>query len=80
MSRSRFAFQSATVYSESFGLGAAAAGHRPALRFRNQALRLLFVMRNLHRAAADKFADDGVAGNQIVAVHLRLRETFDGFQ
>jgi len=37
-------------------------------------------MRNLHGAAADEFADDGVAGDDVVALHLVARQAFDGFE
>ena len=37
-------------------------------------------MRNLNRAPADEFANDGVAGNDVVAGDLFFRQAFDGFQ
>jgi hypothetical protein len=41
---------------------------------------VLFVMRNLDGAAADEFADDGVAGDETGVGHLRGREALDRFQ
>ena len=35
-----------------------------------------FVVRILDRAAADKFADDGVAGDEVVVGKLNLHEAF----
>jgi hypothetical protein len=50
--------------------------HRPA----NEETQVdSLVVRNLNRAAADEFANDGVAGDEIEIGDLFFREAFHGF-
>src|SRR5690242_19391930 len=45
-----------------------------------RSIRRLFIMRNPYRAAADEFADDGVAGNDVVRRYLFHRQALDALQ